>query len=261
MPEEPVSPDSVRSIRKARQRSLKEDAVNLPNLLTLGRILMIPLVLALLGRGGPRDCFYAAWVYAAAAITDFFDGYIARKQGLVSVLGKFLDPLADKLIVMATLVWLVNMGRVETWVVVALLGRELSITGLRSIASTEGVVIAAGEDGKAKTALQMIGILCLIVGYPYHLSLGFLDLGYVDLVRVGRGLVYLSLIFSITSAALYLRLFGEAVEAKDKKLVDGGPVTDRSPLARTAGAEGTPLPHEAPEISGSEAARSPLPRS
>lgn len=256
-----MSPDSVRSIRKARQRSLKEDAVNLPNLLTLGRILMIPLVLALLGRGGPRDCFYAAWVYAAAAITDFFDGYIARKQGLVSVLGKFLDPLADKLIVMATLVWLVNMGRVETWVVVALLGRELSITGLRSIASTEGVVIAAGEDGKAKTALQMIGILCLIVGYPYHLSLGFLDLGYVDLVRVGRGLVYLSLIFSITSAALYLRLFGEAVEAKDKKLVDGGPVTDRSPLARTAGAEGTPLPHEAPEINGSEAARSPLPRS
>jgi phosphatidylglycerophosphate synthase len=123
-------------------------------------------------------------VYALAAITDFFDGYIARKQGLVSVLGKFLDPLADKLFVMATLVWLVNMGRIETWVVVALLAREFGITGLRSIASSEGVVIAAGDDGKAKTALQMIGILCLILGYPYTLHLGFHDLGRVDLARL-----------------------------------------------------------------------------
>ena len=201
----------------ARRRSLREDAVNIPNLLTLGRILLIPAVLVLLDQGGPRDCYWAAIVYAAAAVTDFFDGYIARKQGLVSVLGKFLDPLADKLIVMATLIWLVNLGRVETWVVVLLLAREFGITGLRSIASAEGMVIAAGDSGKAKTALQMVGILCLIIGYPYHLTLWFYDFGVVDLVHVGRGLIYLSLAFSLVSAAEYVRLFSVAVERKANK--------------------------------------------
>jgi CDP-diacylglycerol--glycerol-3-phosphate 3-phosphatidyltransferase len=204
--------------KAARRRSLRADALNVPNLLTMARIVMIPLVLILMGRGGPRDCYWATLVYAAAAITDFFDGYIARRQGLVSVLGKFLDPLADKLIVMATLVWLVNMGRIATWVVVLLLAREFSITGLRSIASSEGVVIAAGDGGKAKTALQMIGILCLILGYPYRLNFGFVDLGAVDMVHVGRGLTYLSLIFSISSAAEYIGLFAHAVEAKDRRL-------------------------------------------
>ena len=212
-PDDPKGPAG----KAARRRSLREDAVNLPNLLSAARIVMIPAVLLLLDRGGPHDCYWAAWVYAAAAITDFFDGWIARRQGLVSVLGKFLDPLADKLIVMATLIWLVNMGRIETWVVVLLLGRELGITGLRSIASSEGVVIAAGDSGKSKTALQMIGILCLILGYPYHLSFGVLDLGVVDLVHVGRGLVYLSLVFSLTSGAEYIALFADAVEAKEKR--------------------------------------------
>lgn len=203
--------------RAARRKTLREDAINLPNMLTAVRIVMIPLVLLLIHRGGPRDCFWAAWVYAAAAITDFFDGYLARKMGLVSVLGKFLDPLADKLIVMATLVWLVRLGRIEAWVVVLLLGRELAITGLRSIASSEGVIIAAGDDGKAKTALQMIGILCLIIGYPYHIDLFVYDLGVVDLVHVGQALVYLSLIYSITSGASYIQLFAAAVDAKAKK--------------------------------------------
>jgi CDP-diacylglycerol--glycerol-3-phosphate 3-phosphatidyltransferase len=203
--------------RAAIRRSLRDDAVNIPNLLTTARIVVIPAVLLLLDRGGPRDCFWAAWVYAGAAITDFFDGYIARRQGLVSVLGKFLDPLADKLIVMATLVWLVNMGRIETWVVVALLAREFSITGLRSIASSEGVIIAAGDDGKVKTALQMIGILCLIIGYPYRINLLVYDLGVVDLVHVGKLLVYLSLFYSLTSGASYVSLFAAAVDAKAKR--------------------------------------------
>lgn len=220
--DEPSPVTDIVAERKARRRTLREDAVNLPNLLTAARIVMIPLVLFLMDRGGPRDCFWAAWVYAAAAITDFFDGYIARRQGLVSVLGKFLDPLADKLIVMATLVWLVNMGRIEVWVVVLLLGREFSITGLRSIASSEGVIIAAGDDGKAKTAFQMIGILCLIIGYPYHLDLVLFDLGVVDLVHVGKALVYLSLIYSLTSGASYVRLFAAAVDAKARRQASSG---------------------------------------
>src|SRR5580693_6713155 len=204
-----------------RRTSLAEDALNLPNLLTMGRIVMIPLFLWLLDSETPRQCFWAAIVFTLAAITDILDGYLARKLGIVSVLGKFLDPLADKLIVMASLVWMVPMGRIGAWAVVIVIGREISVTGLRSIAASEGVVISAGQEGKTKTALQMIGIIALVLGYPYHLSyLGF-DLGAVDPIHVGRVLIYLSLIFSIASAAQYLRLFAAAVEAKGKRGMSG----------------------------------------
>jgi CDP-diacylglycerol--glycerol-3-phosphate 3-phosphatidyltransferase len=203
--------------RASRRRSLREDALNLPNLLTMGRIAIIPLVLWLLQRGSPRDCVVAALVYAGAALTDLLDGYLARRMNIVSVLGQFLDPLADKLLVMATLVWMIPLGRIPEWTVVLLLGREISVTGLRSIASSSGLVISAGGGGKTKTALQMVGILCLIIGYPYDLSLGFVDLGRVDLVNVGRPLVYASLVFSIVSAFQYVSLFAEAVEARERE--------------------------------------------
>jgi CDP-diacylglycerol--glycerol-3-phosphate 3-phosphatidyltransferase len=210
----PATPSQRAKSRRNRRRTLREDALNLPNLLTFARIVAIPLILVLLDRGGPRDCFWAALLFAGAAITDFLDGYLARKRGLVSVLGKFLDPLADKLIVMATLVWLVPMGRIEPWVVVLLLARELSISGLRSIAASEGVVIAAGEGGKSKTALQMVGILMLMIGYPYRMNFLLVDAGVVDLVHVGRWLIYISLVYSLTSAAQYVGLFATTVEAR-----------------------------------------------
>src|SRR5688572_32899892 len=182
----------------------------------MARILVIPLVLWLLDQGAPRDCVVAALVSSGAALTDLLDGYLARRMNIVSVLGKFLDPLAAKLLVMASLVWMVPLGRISEWAVVLLLGREISITALRSIASSGGLVISAGSGGKTKTALRMAGIRCLIIGYPYHLSLGFLDLGWVDLVPVVRVLVYASLVFSLVSAFQYVSLFAEAVEAKDE---------------------------------------------
>jgi CDP-diacylglycerol--glycerol-3-phosphate 3-phosphatidyltransferase len=203
--------------RAARRQTLRQDVWNIPNILTMGRVVLIPVVLWFLASGTPRDCVWAAILYGVAAITDLLDGYLARKMNVVSVLGKFLDPLADKLIVMATLIWMVPMGRIPQWAVVLLLAREITITALRSIASSEGVVIAAGGGGKSKTALQMIGIVCLIVGYPYHLSFFGYDLGVVDLVVVGRWLVYISLVFSITSAVEYFGLFAQAVEAKEKR--------------------------------------------
>ncbi len=212
---------AVDPARVARRRSIKEDALNLPNILTMARVVVIPVILWLIDRGTPKDCVIAALVYSAAAITDLLDGYLARRMNVVSVLGKFLDPLADKLLVMASLIWMVPMGRIPEWAVVLLIGREISITGLRSIASSEGVVIAAGESGKSKTALQMVGILCLILGFPYHLSLGFVDLGRVDLVYVGRALIYVSLVFSVTSAVEYVGLFAQAVEAKDRRRGQG----------------------------------------
>jgi len=199
------------------QHSIRKDALNIPNLLTSARIVMIPVCLWLLGKDTPRGGYWATIVFTLAALTDLVDGWLARKLNVVSVLGKLLDPLADKLIVMATLVWMVPMGRIPAWVVVLLLGRDIAVTGLRSVAASEGVVIAAGEEGKAKTALQMIGIVCLILGYPYHLSYLGIDLGAVDMVHAGRMLVYLSIVFSLASAAQYVRLFVLAVEAKEKK--------------------------------------------
>jgi len=216
-----VDKTALRQIKAARRKTLWEDAKNVPNLLTFARIVMIPVVLILLGRGSPHDCFWAAAVYALAAITDMLDGWLARRQGLVSVLGKFLDPLADKLIVTGTLVWLVPMGRISAWAVVLLISREITITALRSIASSEGIIIAAGEGGKTKTALQMIGIVCLILGYPYWFTIGVIDFGIVDLVHVGRLLIYTSLVFSLWSAGRYMSLFVDAIDAKNKAAYEG----------------------------------------
>ncbi|MCL2724032.1 MAG: CDP-diacylglycerol--glycerol-3-phosphate 3-phosphatidyltransferase [Polyangiaceae bacterium] len=206
-----------RQRRKEVRRSLAQDAVNIPNLLTFGRIVMIPLCLWLLDKDTPKTGVWSALVFTAAALTDVIDGYLARKLGVESVFGKLLDPLADKLIVMACLVWMVPMGRIPAWVVIIVLAREISVTGLRGVAASEGVVISAGQEGKTKTALQMIGIIMLLAGYPYHLSLLGFDLGVVDFVHIGQVLIYLSLIFSVASAAQYVTLFAQAVEAKDEK--------------------------------------------
>ena len=203
--------------RRERRRKLTQDAWNLPNVLTYLRVVMIPLVLYLLQRGTRRDAVYAALVYALAAITDLLDGYLARKMNIVSVIGKFLDPLADKLMVTACLVWMVGLGRIPAWAVILLVSREISITGLRSLASSEGFMISARESGKTKTALQMVGILCMIIGYPYRLRVIGIDLGVVDLLLVGRALVYASLILSFASAAEYVALFARAVEKKEAR--------------------------------------------
>ncbi len=215
MPEtDPVSHDR-RAVRKARRRLFWDDALNIPNALTMGRIVLIPLVVWFVGEGTPRGALLAAWTWSALSITDALDGYLARKLNVVSVVGKFLDPLADKLLVMSLLVYLVPMGRIPAWIVVALLAREITVTGLRSIASNEGVVIAAGSGGKWKTALQMVGILCLILHFP-HRVLPFWSQP-VNLNVVGQWLVLVSLVFSVTSAVEYVAGFAAAIEAREKK--------------------------------------------
>jgi CDP-diacylglycerol---glycerol-3-phosphate 3-phosphatidyltransferase len=203
--------------RLPKVRGLKEDAFNLPNILTMFRIVMIPVVMLMLQEGTPAMNFWAGWAYTFATITDALDGYLARKRGLVSVLGKFLDPLADKLLVMATLVLMVGMGRVPAWIVVLILARELSISMLRMIASSEGVVIAAGEGGKAKTALQMVAVLFLMLHHRYLVDFWFVEWD-VDFNLAGLWLLYLSVFFAITSAGEYVKLFVEAVDAKNSRL-------------------------------------------
>ena len=133
--------------------------MNLPNKLTLLRVLMIPLFLALFYfQSWPHHWLAALVVFALASITDALDGNIARSRGLVTDFGKFMDPLADKLLVTAALMGFVDLLRVPGWVVFLIVARELTVTGLRTIAADKGVVIAADKWGKVKTVSQMVWI-------------------------------------------------------------------------------------------------------
>ena len=188
--------------------SLRSQFTNAPNLVTMGRVLLVPGVLVFIDNFSPLRSFIALLLYLVAAAGDFVDGYLARSRGQVSVLGKFLDPLADKLIVTAILVFMVALGRVPAWVVVVLIARDLTITGLRSIASAEGMVIAASDGGKIKTALQMVAIGTLLIHFRYPL----LGLGLsVDYHEVGRVILYVSAAVSIFSAVQYIQAFARTV--------------------------------------------------
>ncbi|MFN0064025.1 MAG: CDP-diacylglycerol--glycerol-3-phosphate 3-phosphatidyltransferase [Myxococcaceae bacterium] len=189
-----------------RSRVLLREFGNLPNLLTLGRIAIIPLFVWLTYDADPLHSFYAGALFAAAAITDIIDGFLARRWNLVTVVGKFLDPLADKLIVMAALVMMVRLGRIAAWVVIVLLARELIVLGLRAVAAAEGMVIAAGQEGKWKTSLQLIGLVSLCVHYVHPIDFGAAVYS-VDFNKVGQVLTYISGIFSLWSAAVYFRAF------------------------------------------------------
>ena len=139
--------------------------MNLPNKLTVLRVIMIPFfVLALMADGGtnPAYRYAAAAIFIVASLTDMLDGKIARKYNLVTNFGKFMDPLADKLLVCAALIALVEMGRIPSWVVIIIISREFIISGFRLIASDNGVVIAASYWGKFKTTFQML-MVCLMI--------------------------------------------------------------------------------------------------
>lgn len=178
---------------------LGRQALSLPNLVTYVRILAIPVVLWVMRSDSPANAFLAAVLFGLAAASDALDGYLARRMNLTSVVGKLLDPLADKVLVMGVLVVLVDLGRVSAWLVVLILGREMLVTGLRSIAASEGVVIAARDLGKQKTALQMVGVWCLLVHYRYPV-LG----GEVSFHAVGTVCLLISVVFSLISAADYV---------------------------------------------------------
>jgi len=189
-----------------RRERLRDELLNAPNLMTLGRVALIPVFLYLLSYESRRNSFLAAAVYAVCALTDWFDGWLARISNKVTTLGKFLDPLADKVIVVSALVMLVRLGRVPVWVVVVIITREFLISGVRTIAATEGLVIPASQGGKWKTSLQLCGIICLMLHYHYAIDYGFGTL-LTDFHAVGSMLLYLSLVPLIASAIDYVRAF------------------------------------------------------
>lgn len=137
--------------------------MNLPNKLSMLRILLIPVFVILALMNAPAAQYAAVGVFVLASITDALDGRIARKNGLVTNFGKFIDPIADKLLVMSALIVLVERGRMPGWVCIVMLAREFAISGFRLVAAGTGKVIAAGILGKIKTVTQMIAVIALLL--------------------------------------------------------------------------------------------------
>jgi CDP-diacylglycerol--glycerol-3-phosphate 3-phosphatidyltransferase len=142
--------------------------MNLANKLTMLRIILVPVFLFFIAINIKFGTYIATGIFIVAALTDTLDGYIARSRNQVTKFGKFMDPLADKLIVTAALISLVEMKKLSSWVVMIIIAREFAITGLRTLAASEGIVIAASKWGKAKTVLQIVAIIAVLVDIPYN---------------------------------------------------------------------------------------------
>ncbi len=147
-----------------------------PNSLTVYRMISIPAIVMFLLFPNQYFTFAAALIFSAAAITDYLDGYLARRWGLVSNLGKFMDPLADKLLISCSCIMMASLGWIPAWVVCIIIGRELAVTGLRSIIAEHGQDVAASKLGKYKTGFQIAAIIPLLMHYPY-LGINFNAIG------------------------------------------------------------------------------------
>jgi len=191
---DPPGPDSSRTL--ADGLLLTITTVNLPNALTLLRIFLVPfLVVVLLTKFEGREIVALA-IFLVATATDFFDGWLARRRGEITTLGTLLDPIADKLLISAAFISLVEVGLIPAWMVVVVVGREFAVTGLRSIASGQGIVISASNWGKVKMASQITAISLLILSERY----AWLSLP-------GKVVLWIVVAVAIISGAQYFRLF------------------------------------------------------
>lgn len=174
-----------------RKIELKEYSLNLPNLITLLRIFLIPVFIILYIDPTQNRSLIAAIIFAFAAITDFVDGYIARKTGQVTKLGKLLDPIADKLLTISGLILLVDHQKVAGWIAILIISREIAVTGLRAIASSSGRIMQAESAGKIKMAILTIAIILLMLDYR----------------ETGGVLLLTALFLSLYSGVQYFKLF------------------------------------------------------
>lgn len=173
-----------------------------PNFMTLSRIASVPLMVVLMMYPRRFTLLMAAVVFSLASITDYFDGYFARKYGLVSNLGKILDPLADKLLVSSAFIMLVSLNFIPAWIACTIIGRELAVTGLRCVIIEHGEDVSASWLGKYKTGFQIASIIPLIMHYPY-LGIHFDSIGSV--------LLYAALVFTLWSGADYFIKFKKLI--------------------------------------------------
>ncbi|MCD4722078.1 MAG: CDP-diacylglycerol--glycerol-3-phosphate 3-phosphatidyltransferase [Desulfobacula sp.] len=165
-----------------------------PNFMTISRIVAIPVIVILLMYDTKITTFIAAVLFSAASITDYLDGYLARTRGLVTKLGKILDPMADKLLVSSTLVMLVSLGFMQGWIACVIIGRELAVTGLRCVLIENGQDVAASWLGKYKTGFQIAAVIPLTLHYSY--------LG-IEFNSIGQFFLYGALIFTLWSGLDY----------------------------------------------------------
>jgi CDP-diacylglycerol--glycerol-3-phosphate 3-phosphatidyltransferase len=191
--------------------------MNLPNALTVARIVLVPVLVSVLltkfeGRvvlGIPVELVAAA-IFGIASLTDRLDGYLARRRKQITTLGQMLDPLADKLLISATLISLVQLDLVQSWMVAVIIGREIAITGLRNVAYSRGLTMPASGLGKIKMASQVTAILLLILGWERMPVLLFL----------GRAAMWVVLITALWSAVDYYQGFQRAMISRDEKIAD-----------------------------------------
>ncbi len=186
--------------------TLKQDFFNIPNMITLFRILAIPLMLLFLYQPDKQFHFWSPILFTLIGITDFLDGFLARKMGLTSIMGKFMDPLADKLLVNSLLIALVDLGRVNPLIVIALIARETIVTGLRSLASSEGIVMSASWWGKWKTGAQLFALMFLLVHGTYYWDLLFWK-PLVNFNQLGNVTLYIALALSVWGGIDYFKDF------------------------------------------------------
>jgi CDP-diacylglycerol---glycerol-3-phosphate 3-phosphatidyltransferase len=177
--------------------------INVPNVLTVLRILAVPVIVVALLDETPDGDVLAAVVFALAAVTDKLDGYIARRRDAVTTFGKLMDPLADKLLIVAALVALVSLGRLAAWVAMVIIAREVGVTVLRAVAVEEGVVISASWLGKTKTVLQVAAVFGLILFDPAPLA--------VDV------LVYLAVAMTVISGVDYFLGVRRTIEEERRR--------------------------------------------
>ena len=198
-----------------------------PNLLTSFRIALVPVLVVLLRDPGPFAGAVAAVLFVLGSLSDYYDGYLARKHGIVTTLGKFLDPLADKLLVVSVLIMLAAMPcapelagvcepRVPSWLVVLIVGRELAVTGLRSIAASEGITLGAEELGKYKTIFQIFALTGLLLHERYL---------FVDFHLGGVYFLWIAVVMGLWSAVDYHARVYRAVRARHA--ADRGTDVDR----------------------------------
>jgi len=205
---------------RARKKLTREQLLGVANFITYGRIALVPvIVLLLMGINDfnlhrlPMNRFLstlAMAIFTIASLSDVIDGYYARKYQVISSFGKFLDPLADKLLALPTLVIMISLGRVEAWIVVLLLVREVTVTALRGVAAAEGIEIAASSWGKKKTLLLSITIGALALHYPFW---------HINPHKVGTFLLWLAVPLSLGSGLHYTYCFFAAVLKRQKKNV------------------------------------------
>ncbi len=165
-----------------------------PNTLTLFRVLAVPLVVILLLMPNRFTCFLAAMLFSLAAITDYFDGFLARQKGMVSNLGKVMDPVADKLLVASTFIMIASLGWVPAWVVCIIVGRELAVTGLRNLMVEHKEDVSASRLGKYKTGFQIAAAIPLLLHYTYLT---------IDMQAIGMFFLWCALIFTLWSGIDY----------------------------------------------------------